>query len=72
MAAAKPKPSKIAGFKEYVAIASHLGPINEDVSSSKYEAQDEELEGKTATTVAIPFVGRVRVMRRRRILMTHP
>lgn len=32
---AKPKLSKIAGFKEYAAIASHLGPINEGVSSSE-------------------------------------
>lgn len=37
-------------------IASHFGPIDEDVSSSKDEKQDEKLEGKVASTVAVMFV----------------
>lgn len=55
-AVAKLKISKIAGFKKYMVIASHIRPIDEEVSCSEDKAQDEELEGEAASTVIVPFI----------------
>lgn len=52
----KSKFSMIAGFKEYMAIASSLELIDEEVSSSEDEEKDGELEGEAISVVAIPFV----------------
>lgn len=39
-----------------MAIASRLGPIDKDVSSSEDKKQDEKLEGKATSTIVVPFV----------------
>lgn len=56
-ATTKSKPTKIARFKEYMDIASRLGPIDEEVSFSEDEEHDEKLEGEAASAIAVTFVG---------------